>query len=1366
MANIGISNASYYTDTSISRLKRQVDVSVEKISSNKSNITNGDKTSLVSMDNSFRLDLAATNAAVKNMSLGQAYLSTAISTLDSASAILSKIHELAVLGANGTNSDADNAAINMEAEALADAFHKSMTAAQFKGKAIFGEDPSDSVMAAGGRSKEVKIGVEKIDYDFFYDYENPALTTPDAGIKYEIRRALTNEELTSLLLRDPTLSASALIPGFQFTLPEGSNNIGEGSIEVLNASGNITTYNQGQGSLRIDPAAVATVEGDFRGGSLDISVSKNFETSDRLSLQNTGNIDIDDNNVISFTFDDPNDDPDMGIITVAIAEIDATDNGTNGLLRINLYGDATTPGSGNLLNGDFEGGTRTQYGGIQNVMSAQGFEHRDGMIETVNVIDGVDAVGAVVAAGGQNYNEENDTFSTGLAEGSNTYSISFDSLTGTGTGFRADVIVNADGTLSLGTVRDQGKGYAVGDQLEIAADGPGIRGVGMFDGTAAGFRIEVASISNANDDDPNRDGTNLHRITEANFNQVEVLTELTVDTTMAWGEVLGAGTALRELAAVGGDTTKVRHTADGNYVDDVPVLDPTVEAIVGARQAFTGVYDDPANPLRALIVNFDPQYNTEDVMVEQIAVADYQAGDTAVYKGTLGVTDTNFIAFADYAAAPAGAQYDDDPVWSGVIEANISIADKEADIAGEGNLESDQYRYTRNVATTVEVTDPGDPSFTEIYDTHTDADVYDWGGGSYSIGDRVKTHRPDGSGAFTTHEHHTADGTYGWDIAGTNFNSITLGGSTVTTDLEYDAGDVKLEYVDATVEAAPVGTTVYVRNEGLESEEDVFWVRIENENGLTYDETVIRWEKDELVDYDREEKDGYNRQEIAFYTRDLEVQTQDAAGATVDVYAGETTTSNAQAHIGYEFTGEQILLNNWTTYDDRVEFGSNFPIQDTGNGAYITQNLSMGQYDDSAVVTRQIPTPNIEDMAQPDYGGFTPTGPAAGLAGNPDIQNVDDAATARVASAGNYTDVPTDTPDVPVGLVSGATITEPFSGNALELFTGRLNFASDTAPGAGDNAAFGIYHGPAVVSDQFRAEAGQFLRLNYTAAGDVDDYNVAGYIYEVEADATDPNFGNPVLDENGEVKMTMALSETGTEQLNGRASVEIEEGGDYRFVFIVGTFDKTGGLAAGASMRIDNIVAEFPYSISEEAVAALLQSVNYQTDASMSISGTKTITSTLRNSDDSHLLTDDAIVKMEGFALTDQSDGPFMLAPTLNLQTTPSEGSTGNASVLTTKIERLQGSLETARVQAGSQYAALEEAINVSTDLRSQFAQASGTLSDLNFSMETVNLTRRQMQQDVATSVLTQANKTQSSLVSLVDGSYRTYLNAQFSHLK
>ena len=102
MANLGISNASYYADTSISRLNRQVTESVDKVSSNKANITNGDKTSLVSMDNAFKLDLAATNAAVKNMSVAQAYLSTAISTLDNASAILTKIHESTIRGTLGT----------------------------------------------------------------------------------------------------------------------------------------------------------------------------------------------------------------------------------------------------------------------------------------------------------------------------------------------------------------------------------------------------------------------------------------------------------------------------------------------------------------------------------------------------------------------------------------------------------------------------------------------------------------------------------------------------------------------------------------------------------------------------------------------------------------------------------------------------------------------------------------------------------------------------------------------------------------------------------------------------------------------------------------------------------------------------------------------------------------------------------------------------------------------------------------------------------------------------------------------------------------------------------------------------------------
>ena len=88
--------------------------------------------------------------------------------------------------------------------------------------------------------------------------------------------------------------------------------------------------------------------------------------------------------------------------------------------------------------------------------------------------------------------------------------------------------------------------------------------------------------------------------------------------------------------------------------------------------------------------------------------------------------------------------------------------------------------------------------------------------------------------------------------------------------------------------------------------------------------------------------------------------------------------------------------------------------------------------------------------------------------------------------------------------------------------------------------------------------------------------------------------------------------------------------------------------------------------------------------------------------------------------------------------------------MLTAKIEKLQARIAAARVQAASQYNALESAMDSATDLRSQYALASGTLSDLNFSRETAHLTKMQVQQDIATSMLAQANQSQDNLMMLV----------------
>ena len=58
---------------------------------------------------------------------------------------------------------------------------------------------------------------------------------------------------------------------------------------------------------------------------------------------------------------------------------------------------------------------------------------------------------------------------------------------------------------------------------------------------------------------------------------------------------------------------------------------------------------------------------------------------------------------------------------------------------------------------------------------------------------------------------------------------------------------------------------------------------------------------------------------------------------------------------------------------------------------------------------------------------------------------------------------------------------------------------------------------------------------------------------------------------------------------------------------------------------------------------------------------------------------------------------------------------------LTKDIEAIQALVNTARVQAGSQYAAIESAVNYTTDLTAQYELGYNTVNDVNFSMETAH---------------------------------------------
>ena len=107
-------------------------------------------------------------------------------------------------------------------------------------------------------------------------------------------------------------------------------------------------------------------------------------------------------------------------------------------------------------------------------------------------------------------------------------------------------------------------------------------------------------------------------------------------------------------------------------------------------------------------------------------------------------------------------------------------------------------------------------------------------------------------------------------------------------------------------------------------------------------------------------------------------------------------------------------------------------------------------------------------------------------------------------------------------------------------------------------------HGPAVVSDVFRATAGQVITMNWYSAAGGDDFAVLGYLLDTST-----------------CTQTTIFETTGTSIASWQfADVTIPADADtYRFVFVSGTFDKSGGQASGSKFWLDNISQGTPQTV-------------------------------------------------------------------------------------------------------------------------------------------------------------------------------------------
>ena len=194
MANIGATTAFYKVETALTKANLEVSKSMERLATGKANANAGDRSSYVAMADTFRLDFVSTKAAIKGAAVVQGYLETGMRVLDAASGLLARLQELAVLGANDTNTTADHEAINSEAEALGDEFNRLMTKSTYKGKNVFVAAAGGEYLALGGRSAEMSFGIKTIDYSALYTATATSIAAgPTSGIKTINLRVLPSE---------------------------------------------------------------------------------------------------------------------------------------------------------------------------------------------------------------------------------------------------------------------------------------------------------------------------------------------------------------------------------------------------------------------------------------------------------------------------------------------------------------------------------------------------------------------------------------------------------------------------------------------------------------------------------------------------------------------------------------------------------------------------------------------------------------------------------------------------------------------------------------------------------------------------------------------------------------------------------------------------------------------------------------------------------------------------------------------------------------------------------------------------------------------------------------------------------------------
>jgi hypothetical protein len=126
----------------------------------------------------------------------------------------------------------------------------------------------------------------------------------------------------------------------------------------------------------------------------------------------------------------------------------------------------------------------------------------------------------------------------------------------------------------------------------------------------------------------------------------------------------------------------------------------------------------------------------------------------------------------------------------------------------------------------------------------------------------------------------------------------------------------------------------------------------------------------------------------------------------------------------------------------------------------------------------------------------------------------------------------------------------------------------DSGDGDGPKVSYCAGFGPDLYSEPFVATAGKSLAFEWAAIGDSDDYAV--YAFLVKVDPSTGAIPANATTSNHKLAMYASGSQDGTSDWN-TSTADVTENGTYRFRFINGSYDGTGGFKLGSLFYISEL---------------------------------------------------------------------------------------------------------------------------------------------------------------------------------------------------